>query len=133
MFELIDDLRDKIWPLYNLQLRICCASNAHPVARMQATRPPIIARPKPRHLDTAVEIATDPRKVILLFDQDGHPVVPTCAPRAGARSGRQGCPKATAKRRLGSLTGASTTAPSPQKDNPQNHPHRRLTAVSHRR
>jgi hypothetical protein len=55
-------------------------------------------------------------KVILLFDQDGHPAVPTCASRAGARSGSQGWPKATAKRRLASLTDASTTAPSRQKD-----------------
>jgi hypothetical protein len=51
-----------------------------------------------------------------LFDQDGHPVVPTCTPRADARSGSQGWPKATAKRRLASLTVASTTAASPQKD-----------------
>jgi hypothetical protein len=50
-----------------------------------------------------------------LFDQDGHPVVPTCSPRADARSGSQGWPKATAKRRLASLTVASTTAASPQK------------------
>jgi len=43
-----------------------------------------------------------PTKVILLFDQDGHPIVPTCSPRADARSGSQGWPKATAKRRLAS-------------------------------
>jgi len=48
-----------------------------------------------------------------LFDQDGHLVVPTCTPRAGARSGSQGWPKATAKRRLASLTVASTAAASP--------------------
>jgi len=48
-----------------------------------------------------------------LFDQDGHLVVPTCTPRADARSGGQGWPKATAKRRLASLTVASTAAASP--------------------
>jgi hypothetical protein len=58
-----------------------------------------------------------------LFDQDGHPVVPTCTPRADARSGSQGWPKATAKRRLSSLTVASTTAASPQKADNDQTPH----------
>ena len=66
VFELIDDLRDKVWALYNLQLQ----------------------------------------------DQ----LREQCAPRVDARSGSQGWPKATAKRRLASLTVASTTAASPQKD-----------------
>jgi hypothetical protein len=51
-----------------------------------------------------------------LFDQDGHPVVPTCHSKADARSGGQGGPKGTASRRAASWTAASTTAPSPQTD-----------------
>jgi len=74
---------------------------------LETTRPSIIARPEPRRPGRAVESAKDDpdQKVILLFDQDGHPVVPTCSPRADAR-----------KRRLASLTVASTTAAPPQKD-----------------
>ncbi|HEY8728409.1 MAG TPA: hypothetical protein VIL94_02425, partial [Acidothermaceae bacterium] len=30
--------------------------------------------------------ATDPRQTILLFDQDGHPVVPTCGPLSSPRT-----------------------------------------------
>ena len=70
----------------------------------------------PQHLKRGAH-ANRPKQVILLFDQDGHPVVPTCAPSARRAQRRSSMPEGHRRRRREACwTAASTAAPSPQKD-----------------
>jgi hypothetical protein len=57
---------------------------------------------------------------ILLFDQNGHPVVPTCA-SSRRRAQRRSRMAVRPPRSGSSLTVASTTAPSTQTDDPFAH------------
>ena len=58
-----------------------------------------------------------PNKTILLFDQDGHPVVPTCVPTTRRAQWRSSMPEGHRRRRREACwTATSTAASSPQKD-----------------
>ena len=93
----------RIWELYNVQLphllRKQQQSPAWTAATTLAPHSVSTIHLTVRFRWQGLLLTTDPRSTILLFDQDGHPVVPTClpldSPRAAAvKHARRAPPKA---------------------------------------
>ena len=113
VWEMLDQLREKIWIRYSSQLqdllaeeqRCADVDDSDVGCRTIDFKPPDRPAPEPPTATT-----------ILLFDQDGHPAVPTCAhPRRRAQRRSRMPAGHRRRRRAASWTAASTTASSSQR------------------
>ena len=122
VWEMLDQLREKIWSVTAANCKICWPRSSDALTSTTVTRVVGLATS-----NTPDRPAPEPptAMTILLFDQDGHPAVPTCAhPRRRAQRQSRMPAGHRRRRRAASWTAASTTAFSLQRRTTMRPPNR---------